>query len=299
MRRSVSRIRRCELAQRGLEVLALALELLDVLERLLVLLLGERVDRAELLAAALQALDAGAQRARSASASGVLGRLGREAELARRARSSSASASCAWSRACCAADLAAGDLLAALLEPRVDARLLGGALAQLGGELLAGRAVGGELGLERLDAGRDRRAARSSSAAASRSATGASASSRASRRRSCSSRRARSARSRSARSASRCSVAIARLDLRAALRARALVGRGAALLDHPAGVALGLGGLVARARGGARLAVGRVARGVGLGDLGLRRLDLGQRRLLGLRGAPRPARPARRAGCAR
>ena len=62
MRRSVSRIRPAELAQRGLQVVALAFELLDVLQRLLVLLLGERVDRAELLAAALQALDAGVQR---------------------------------------------------------------------------------------------------------------------------------------------------------------------------------------------------------------------------------------------
>ena len=52
-------------------------------------------------------------------------------------------------------DLAAGDLLAALLEPLVDARLLGGALAQLGGQLVAGGAVGGELGLEHLEAGAD------------------------------------------------------------------------------------------------------------------------------------------------
>ena len=51
-----------ELAQRGLQVVALALELLDVLERLGVLLLGERVDRAELLAAPRQPLDAAAQR---------------------------------------------------------------------------------------------------------------------------------------------------------------------------------------------------------------------------------------------
>ena len=122
------------------------------------------------------------------------------------------------------------------------------------------------------------------SAAASRSATGFSASSRASRRRSCSSRRARSWRSRSARSASRCSVLIGRLDLRAPLRARPLVGRAAALLDDPAGVALGLGGLVAGAGGGARLAVDRVARGVGLGDLRLRLLDLRLRGPLGLRG---------------
>ena len=69
-------------------------------------------------------------------------------------------------------DLAAGDLLAALLEAGVDARLLGGALAQLGGELLAGGAVGGELGLERLDAGARSRPAAASSAFASRSATG-------------------------------------------------------------------------------------------------------------------------------
>ena len=90
MRRSVSRISALELAQRGLEVLALALELLDVRDRLLVLVLRERVDRAELLAAALQALDAArrARRARS-SGSGSLGRLGLEARACSRARPSS------------------------------------------------------------------------------------------------------------------------------------------------------------------------------------------------------------------
>src|SRR4051812_27318891 len=46
-----------ELAQRGLEVLALALELLDVRDRLGVFLLGERVDRPELLATPAQPLD--------------------------------------------------------------------------------------------------------------------------------------------------------------------------------------------------------------------------------------------------
>ena len=45
-----------QLAQRRLQVAALALELLDVRERLGVLLLGERVDRAELLAPAGQPL---------------------------------------------------------------------------------------------------------------------------------------------------------------------------------------------------------------------------------------------------
>src|SRR5690606_37341571 len=46
-----------QLAQRPLEVLALRLEVGDVLLRLAVLALGERVDRTELLAAADQALD--------------------------------------------------------------------------------------------------------------------------------------------------------------------------------------------------------------------------------------------------
>ena len=51
-----------QLAQRGLEVGAAALELLDVRERLGVLVLRERVDGPELLAPALQALDARDQR---------------------------------------------------------------------------------------------------------------------------------------------------------------------------------------------------------------------------------------------
>ena len=55
--RSVSRIRLCELGERALEIGTLGLEALDVLERLLVLALGERVDRAELLAAAADAVE--------------------------------------------------------------------------------------------------------------------------------------------------------------------------------------------------------------------------------------------------
>ena len=50
-----------ELAQRRLEIGALALELLDVRERLVVLGLRERVDRAELLAPAGEPLDPGLQ----------------------------------------------------------------------------------------------------------------------------------------------------------------------------------------------------------------------------------------------
>ena len=55
--RSVSRISALQLRQRGLEVGALGLEALDVGERLLVLALGQRVDRPELLAAAAEALE--------------------------------------------------------------------------------------------------------------------------------------------------------------------------------------------------------------------------------------------------
>src|SRR5688500_3646380 len=51
-----------ELRQCGLEVAPLGLELLDVLNRLLVLPLGERVDWAELLAPALEPLDARLER---------------------------------------------------------------------------------------------------------------------------------------------------------------------------------------------------------------------------------------------
>ena len=63
------------------------------------------------------------------------------------------------------ADLAARDLLAALLEPR-PARCVSSrrALAQLGGQLLARRTVGRELGLEHLDAGARRRRRRPRSA---------------------------------------------------------------------------------------------------------------------------------------
>ena len=74
------------------------------------------------------------------------------------------------------AHLAAGDLLAARLQPRLDLDLLLRAGAQLAGEPLAGVAVGDQLGVEHLDAG-GTAACAASSAAASRSATGRTASS--------------------------------------------------------------------------------------------------------------------------
>ena len=143
-----------ELPQRGLQVVALAFELLDVLERLLVLLLRERVDRAELVAAALQALDAGVQRRALVVGQRLVGRLGLQAELGRQAGELLLGVLGVVARPL-RRDLAARDLLAALLEALVDARLLRRALAQLGGELVGGGAVGGELGLEDLEAGAD------------------------------------------------------------------------------------------------------------------------------------------------
>src|SRR4051812_31965930 len=148
-----------ELAQRNLEVVAPALELLDVLEGLLVLLLRERVDRAELVAAALQALEPRVERLALAAGQRGGRRRRLEAELAREAREvllrRLGLVAGALGR-----DLAARDLLAALPEPLVPARLLGRALPQLRGQLVGGGAIGGELGLEHLDAGPDHLAGR-------------------------------------------------------------------------------------------------------------------------------------------
>ena len=157
MRRSVSRIRPAQLAQGVLEVLALALELLDVRERLLVLVLRERVDRAELLAAALQALDPALQVRALGLGQRLGGRLGLEAQALGEAAELRAGVAGGVARLL-GADLAAGDGLAALLQARVDLRLAGGARAQLAGQLLARRAVGLQLGAERLGLGGDRAA---------------------------------------------------------------------------------------------------------------------------------------------
>ena len=69
-----------ELGQRGLQVGALLLELLHVGDRLVVLLLGQRVDRAELLAPAGQALDARDERLALLVRQRLGGGLGVEAE---------------------------------------------------------------------------------------------------------------------------------------------------------------------------------------------------------------------------
>jgi hypothetical protein len=116
-----------------------------VRERLVVLGLRERVDRAELLAPALEALDALAQLDDLLVGQRLLGGLGGQAEpLGERPELLVGLG--AWSRACCARTSAAGDRLVAGAQPALDLGLLGRAGAQLGGDALAGGAVGGELG---------------------------------------------------------------------------------------------------------------------------------------------------------
>ena len=160
MRRSVSRIRPLQLAQRGLQVLALAFELLDVLERLRVFGLGERVDRAELLAPALQAFDAREQApSRSLISERGFGRArAASPSFARRVRASSPLGFLRLVARLLGSDLRAGDLLAAQLPARACTRDSSAcALAQLGREPFGRGAVCGQLGLERLDPGGDRR----------------------------------------------------------------------------------------------------------------------------------------------
>ena len=149
-----------ELAQRGLEVGPLALELLDVGQRLGVLLLGQRVDRPELLAAAGEPLQARPRAPRAPQRQRLGGRLRRElepgGELAQ-------------------LGLGLGGLVAGALQRRPrprsgprsraaagrELRLLLGAGAQLGGHVLARLAVGGQRGLEDGQLLGDRRRGRS------------------------------------------------------------------------------------------------------------------------------------------
>ena len=124
-------------------------------DRLLVLVLRERVDRAELLAAALQALDAALQICALGLGERLGGRLGLEAQALGEPLELGAGVAGGVARLL-GADLAAGHGLAALLQARVHLRLAGGARAQLAGQLLAGGAVGLQLGAERLGPGGDR-----------------------------------------------------------------------------------------------------------------------------------------------
>ena len=157
MRRSVSRIRPSSSRSAFSRSSRWRLELLDVLERLLVLVLRERVDRADLLAAALQPLDAGLELRALGLGERLGGRLGLEAEpLGEAAELRRASRGA--SRACWARTSPRVTSSPRCLQPRVDLRLAGGAGAQLAGQPLAGRAVGLQLGAERLGLRGDRAA---------------------------------------------------------------------------------------------------------------------------------------------
>ena len=266
-------------------------------ERLLVLGLRKRVDRPDLLAAALQPLDPALQVRALGLGQRLGGRLGLQPEPLGQAAELRAGVAGGVARLL-GADLAARDGLAALLQPGVDLLLAGGAGAQLAGELLAGRAVGLELGAERLGLRRDR-AARGLERGR-QALRGGPQLRVAGEARLVELDPPRALGPLALRALGEPLLGGDRgLQLGAALRVGALVGRPAALVDQPAGVALGLGGLVAGAGGGAGGALGLVAAAVGLGDRLRGRLDPRERGLLGLRGLL-DARPrARRGGCAR
>ena len=120
-----------ELGERRLEVRRAAPRALDVRERLLVLALGERVDRAELLAPAREALElAPRSRARSSSPSASLG----GAELAPERRGDPLELGGGLGAAVAEvgdADLGLGDRLAGGAQLRLQLGLLARARAQL------------------------------------------------------------------------------------------------------------------------------------------------------------------------
>ena len=144
-----------QLAQRGLQVGALGLELLDVGHGLGVLLLGQRVDRAELLAAAREPLQARVERlallvgsASSAGSARELQPLGDPP--------SSRSASAAWSRARWRRTSAWVSASFSRAAARVQLGLLLRAGAQLDRDVLAGLAIGGQRLVEARQPLRDR-----------------------------------------------------------------------------------------------------------------------------------------------
>src|SRR5215207_1932436 len=270
-----------ELAQGGLEVLALALELLDMLDRFRVLLLRERVDGPELLAPAPEPLDATLEVRALGVGQRLVGGLGLEAELRRQLLELAARVLVAVARLL-RPDFAAGHVLAARLQARLDLDLLLRARAQLGGEALAGVAVGDQLGVEnlharaecflsRLEHGREPLGGRAQALVVAEPV----------------------ALVRDPPLALR-SLSLGalgqpplggerRADLRAARRDGALVRCLATLLDDVAGVPLGLVRVVARAGGRSGGTVGVVACGVRGLDARGRALDLGQRGPLGPR----------------
>ena len=145
-------MRLVELGQGGLEVAALALELLHVGHGLVVLALGQRVDGTELLAAALEALDAGTQGLALVVGQLLIRRLGSEPELRGEL------VELALGVGGGVAHLLRGHLrrrhgLAGLPQPRLQLGLLVRERAQRGGGLLPALRVALELGGQRVAAG--------------------------------------------------------------------------------------------------------------------------------------------------
>jgi hypothetical protein len=230
-------------------------------KRLVVLGLGQRVDRPELLAAALQALDPRAQALGGRRVQRFRRRLGLQPQPLRE-RPQLLGGVVLGVAGLLGANLGGGDRLPTLAQARLDLRLLGRARAQLGGDTLTGLAVGGELGVEDLDprAHRGQRALEDLDQAA-----------RGGQQRAVALERALQPFDPRGPLGPLASGALGHallggelaLQLGAAHRRLALVGRLAPLLDQPCRPALLLGRLSAGAVGIAQRAVGLVTGGVG------------------------------------
>ena len=143
-----------ELRHRRLEVAALLLELLDVRDRLLVLLLGKRVDGPELLAAAVEPVQARGRAPRAPRRAAARERARRGGPGRSRARQLALDLGGAVAHLL-GRDLGAGDRLAGVAQPALQPGLLVGARAQRLGGLLAAGGVALELLGERVASRRD------------------------------------------------------------------------------------------------------------------------------------------------
>ena len=248
---------RAQLAQRRLQVAALGLELLDALERLAVLLRGQRVDRTERLAPARQALHPLAQHVALALGQLVLGGRRLEAELCGQRPQLSLGLG-GMVAGLLGGDLGARHGIRQLAQAGLQTALLAGALAQGAGERLTGRAVRAQLLLHRRQARLERAAQaveRRDEALGLR------------RQLAVGSGLALEHRDPPLASGAFALDAVdgaalggpLTLELGAAHRRLALIGGGPALLDQPAGAALVLGGLGLLAIGGAQTGVGAFA----------------------------------------
>ena len=299
MRRSVSRIRPASSRSAVSRSSRWRLELLDVRERLVVLLLGQRVDRAELLAAALQALDAGVERralARPGAAPRPARRRGRASSarpvssalgVLRRGRAPAARAtsprvtssprclSAAWT---CASSAAHARSSAASFSPAARSAAARPRAPRRGAR--SPRRRRSQRARRAARHGRERLVAREPAALVLEPPRAL-------------------ARSRSARSASRRSVAIA--DSSWARRSALGPSSGAARRCWITQRAWrSASAASSRARAAARAARSASSRAASASaTLRLRGLDPRQRGLLGLRGGLDLGRPARRGGCAR